>query len=74
MERKELTEADYKAMSIAQLRPIYKAACKEWVRIEALVALTRRVLHAKQEIATMEERLAAVKGKHANNAGQGGGL
>jgi hypothetical protein len=71
---KEYTKSDYQKMSIEELRPIYKAACKEWVRVDELVRVTREVLHAKQEIATAEARVKAVKGKHATNAGQGGGL
>lgn len=71
---KPLSVADYKAMSIEELRPLYKQACADFRDISNEVDEIRCVLHAKQEIATEEARLAEVKGKHATNAGTGGGL
>lgn len=68
------TLADYRAMTIDQLRPHYKRACAMFRDISNQVDAIRSVLHAKQEIATEEARLAEVKGKHASNAGTGGGL
>lgn len=73
-EKKPLTTADFKAMSIDELRPHYKRACAAFRHISNVVDDIRNVLHAKQEIATEEARLAEVKGKHASNAGTGGGI
>jgi hypothetical protein len=66
--------AEYKSMSIEGLTKIYKAKCAQFRDLNNEVAEIRGVLHAKQEIATAEKTVQAVKGKHASNAGTGGGL